>query len=164
MWNVLLWNALCPIPIGTDMAKKNLLGRRYQEHLFMYSRFFGISIQCVIFLGCIVLESTQIYSIFSCRTLIISYKILIITGISNETSNQLTIYAIFCGNVTIFYQQELASLRQVQENLKAYKKALIWFSCLGARFQVGEGIKVPSNCPAQSKTRQNYARSLKFGT
>ena len=39
---------------------------------------------------------------------------LIITGISNETSTLLTIYAILCRNVTIFYQQELASLRQVQ--------------------------------------------------
>ena len=31
-------------------------------------------------------------NIFSCRILIISYKMLIITGISNEKTNQLTIY------------------------------------------------------------------------
>ena len=39
MWNVLLWNALCLIPIATDMAKKVILGRRYGEPLFIYSRF-----------------------------------------------------------------------------------------------------------------------------
>ena len=34
---------------------------------------------------------------------------LIITGVSNETRNELTIYAVLCQNV-IFYRQELASL------------------------------------------------------
>ena len=42
---------------------------------------------------------------------------LTITGASNETRNKLTIYAILSQNVTIFYQQELASLFQVQEKL-----------------------------------------------
>ena len=32
-------------------------------------------------------------------------KILIITVISNETANELTIYAKLCLNVTIFYRQ-----------------------------------------------------------
>ena len=44
---------------------------------------------------------------------------LIITGISNEKGNELTIYAILCRNVTIFYRQKLASLFQVQEKLKS---------------------------------------------
>ena len=43
---------------------------------------------------------------------------LIITGISNETRNKLTIGVILRRNVTIFYRQELASLFQVQENLE----------------------------------------------
>ena len=43
---------------------------------------------------------------------------LIITGISNVTRNELTVYAILCRNVTISYRQELASLFQVQEKLK----------------------------------------------
>ena len=54
---------------------------------------------------------------FSGRILIISYKMLTITGVSNEKRNKLTIYAIFSRNVTIFYQIELASLFQVQEKL-----------------------------------------------
>ena len=45
------------------------------------------------------------FNILSCRILIILYKVLIITWISNGTRNKLTIYAILCWNVTIFYQQ-----------------------------------------------------------
>ena len=44
---------------------------------------------------------------------------LTITEISNETTNELTIYTILCRSVTIFYRQELASLFQQQEKLKA---------------------------------------------
>ena len=44
MWNVLLWKALCRIPIVTDMTKKILLGRRYDEPLFIYSMFVGMTI------------------------------------------------------------------------------------------------------------------------
>ena len=58
------------------------------------------------------------FNIISCRILIISYKILIITGISDEKTNELTIYEKLCGNVTIFYRQQLASLSQMQEKLK----------------------------------------------
>ena len=36
------------------------------------------------------------FNIFSYRILIISYKTLIITGISNEKTNELTIYGILC--------------------------------------------------------------------
>ena len=35
-------------------------------------------------------------NIFACRILIISYKILIIPGISNEKTKELTIYVILC--------------------------------------------------------------------
>ena len=35
--------AVCPVPNATDMAKI-LLGRRYDESLFIYSRFVGITI------------------------------------------------------------------------------------------------------------------------
>ena len=38
---------------------------------------------------------------FSCRIVIISYKMLIITGISNEKANELTRYGILCQNITI---------------------------------------------------------------
>ena len=34
---------------------------------------------------------------------------LIITGISDEKTNELRIYGILCRNATIFYRQELAS-------------------------------------------------------
>ena len=46
---------------------------------------------------------------------------LIIAGISNETRKELTIYAILCRNVTIFYLQNLVSLFQVHEILKNAK-------------------------------------------
>ena len=46
---------------------------------------------------------------------------LIITGISNKKTNQLTIYGILCQNVVMFYRQELASLFQVQEKLKPFR-------------------------------------------
>ena len=53
------------------------------------------------------------------KILIISIKILIITVISNETSNELTISAKLCRNVTMFGRQETASLFQVQKKLIA---------------------------------------------
>ena len=81
------------------------------------------------------------FNIFSCRILIISYKILIITGISNEKTNELTKYGILCWNVTIFYQRELASLFQVQEKLKACRISKLNF--LSSYFIVNYGhIKV----------------------
>ena len=57
-------------------------------------------------------------NIFLRRILINSYKMLIITEISNEARNELTIKAISCRNITTFYRQELGSLFQVQEKLK----------------------------------------------
>ena len=44
MWNVLLCNVLCLITMATNMTKKILLGRRYDEPLFIYSRFVGMAI------------------------------------------------------------------------------------------------------------------------
>ena len=38
MWNVLLSNALCIIPIATDMAKEILFGRRYDKPPFLKVR------------------------------------------------------------------------------------------------------------------------------
>ena len=72
------------------------------------------------------------FDIFSCRILIISYKMSIITGISNETRNEITIYAKSCRSVTVFYRKELASLFQVQEKLKTCKDSKWNFlsSCL----------------------------------
>ena len=77
--------------------------------LSIYLRFVGMTISWVVFLWFIVIESIQIYciNIFSRRILIILYKI--ITGISDETRNNLTIYETLCRNVAIFDQQKLAS-------------------------------------------------------
>ena len=56
---------------------------------------------------------------------------LIITGISDEKTNELTTHGTLCRNVTIFYRQELASLFQVQEKLKACRSSKLnfWSSC-----------------------------------
>ena len=45
------------------------------------------------------------FNILSCNSLIIYCKILIVTVISNETTNKLTIYAKLSQNVTIFLWQ-----------------------------------------------------------
>ena len=58
----------------------------------------------------------------------VSYKKVIITGISYEKTNELTIHGILCRNVTIFYRQEVASLFQVQEKLKACRNSKLNFS------------------------------------
>ena len=81
---------------------------------------------CELFFSDVSLRSEYKYTafnIFLCRISIILYSILIITGISNETTNKLIIYAILCRNVTLFYRQELASLFQVQEELKACRNS-----------------------------------------
>ena len=57
------------------------------------------------------------FNIFWCRLFIISYKMLLITEISNEKTNELTIYGALCRNVITFYRQELPFLFQVQEKL-----------------------------------------------
>ena len=67
------------------------------------------------------------FNIFSYRILIILYKMLIITRISNEETNELTIYGKLGRNITIFYRQELASLFQVQEKLKACRSSKLNF-------------------------------------
>ena len=68
------------------------------------------------------------FNIFTCRILIILYKMLTIIGISNEKTNELTIYGILYGNATIFYRRELASLFQVQEKLKTCRSSKLNFS------------------------------------
>ena len=121
MWNVLLWNVLCLIPPAIEMAKKILIEKRWDESLLIYSRFkvhrnnhlvsyvslmyrYGIKYKHVLF------------DIFLWRTLINSYKMSII-------NHKLTIYAILCQNVTMFYQKELTSLSKVQENVKIHKNS-----------------------------------------
>ena len=64
------------------------------------------------------------FNIFSCTVVIVLYEMLIITGISNEKTIY-SIYEILCRSVTIFYQQELASLFQMQEKLKTCR-SLVW--------------------------------------
>ena len=44
MRNLLLWNALCLVPIAIDMAKKTFLDWRYDETLFIYLRFIEMTI------------------------------------------------------------------------------------------------------------------------
>ena len=68
------------------------------------------------------------FNILLCSILIISYKTLNITWIYNEKTKELTIYAIFYQNVTIFYRQELASLFQKQEKLKPFGNSKWKFS------------------------------------
>ena len=53
---------------------------------------------------------------------------LIVTGISNEKTNELTIYGILRRNITVLYRQKLASLLQVQEKLKACSSSKLNFS------------------------------------
>ena len=87
----------------------HLFNVRWNNHLVSYFSLYCYGInshKCIAF------------NIFSCRILIISYKMLLNTEISDETRNELTIYATLCRNVTIFYRQKLASLFQVQEKLK----------------------------------------------
>ena len=59
------------------------------------------------------------FDICLCIILILHSKILIITVISNEPTNESTIHAKLCRNVTIFYRLLLASLCQVLEKLRS---------------------------------------------
>ena len=100
----LLWNALCLIPIAIDMAKKILLDRKYDKPLIFYSRSVGMAIN-ELFSSDVSLWNQYKYvafKIYWCRILMISYKMLMISGISNETRNELIIFAILCRNATIF--------------------------------------------------------------
>ena len=73
----------------------------WNDHLVSYySLIYRYGINTKIFVAC---------NIFLCRILIILYKMLIITAISNETRNELTINKILCQNATIFYRQEIIS-------------------------------------------------------
>ena len=69
-----------------------------------------------------------VFNIFSCRIVIISYKMLIVIRVSNAKINKLTMYGILYQNVTIFYRLELASLFQVQGTLKAWQSSKLNFS------------------------------------
>ena len=52
---------------------------------------------------------------------------LIITGISNQETNELTVYGVLRRSVPTFYRQELPSLFQVQEKLKAFRSSKLNF-------------------------------------
>ena len=71
-----------------------------------------------VYCGKNILHLSGTISYNTSKILIILHKMKTITGISNETRNELTKYAILYQNVSIFYRQELASLFQVQEKLK----------------------------------------------
>ena len=71
-----------------------------------------------VYFGKNILHLSGTISYNTSKILIILHKMKTITGISNETRNELTKYAILYQNVSIFYRQELASLFQVQEKLK----------------------------------------------
>ena len=74
-------------------------------------------------------EKYLAFNIFSCRNLIISYEILIITGISNKTADELTVYVISSWNISIIYQQKQNSFFQMQEKLKTCRNSKWNFSC-----------------------------------
>ena len=65
---------------------------------------------------------------YGINTNILNFKFLVITGISNERRNELTIYSILCRNVEILYRPGLASLFQVQEKLKTCRNSKWNFS------------------------------------
>ena len=68
------------------------------------------------------------FNIFSCRIVIILYKILIITGISNEKTSEINHKWHIMSKPHNFYQQKLASFFQVQEKLKACRSSKLNFS------------------------------------
>ena len=68
------------------------------------------------------------FNIFTCRILIILYKILIITGISNGEKKCINHIWNITHNVTKFYRQKLGSLFQVREKLKACRNSKLNFS------------------------------------
>ena len=78
-----------------------------------------------------------VFNILSCRIFTALNKILTIAEICNEKTNELTIYRILSRYVTIFYRQELASLFQVQEKLKACRNSKLSFlnSCFMATYR-----------------------------
>ena len=95
MWNVLLWTPLCLISIAADMTKKILLGRRFAKTLFIIQvcwndhlvTYFSLMFRCKI-----STNTLHTFNISSCRILIISCKMLIITAIFNETNIRIYIY------------------------------------------------------------------------
>ena len=67
------------------------------------------------------------FNVFLWKILIIPCKILITAVVSNETTNALTIYSMLCQNITILYQQELASLFQIKKKIKSAQEFEILF-------------------------------------
>ena len=89
------------------ICKKILLDRRYDELLSFYPRFIAMTNELSSANVSLLNQYKYIaFNIFSCRIFIISYKMLIIKGISHEKTNEFAIYRILCRNFTFFYQQE----------------------------------------------------------
>ena len=125
MWNVLLWNALYLILLQLIWAGRFYLAGDMKNLYFFiqgslewtFSEYFSLMYRYGIN------TNTLNLTFFSCRISFLLYKMLIITGISMETRNELTIYATLCRNVSMFYWQELASLFQVQEKFKTCRNS-----------------------------------------
>ena len=95
MWNVLLWNPLCLISIATDLTKKILLGRRLDKTLFIIQVCWNdhlVTYFSLMYRYKISTNTLHTFKISSCRILIISCKMLIITAIFNETNIYIYIY------------------------------------------------------------------------
>ena len=95
------YNTFFSVPV----YNKILLDRRYDEPLFIYSRLKKWPFS-ELFLSDVTLRNQYkiiVFNILSCIILIIHWKILIITVISNEAANELTMYTKLCQKVTIFY-------------------------------------------------------------
>ena len=83
-------------------TKGILFDRRHGDPLFINSRFVEMTLKELFFSDASFRSQYKFitFNIFLCKTFIISYKILIITMISNETTHGLTIYTKLCQNVT----------------------------------------------------------------
>ena len=108
------------------MIKKILLDRRYDEPLSIYSRFKvrwnDHLVNKFPLMFCYGINTSILHlTFFSSRILIISYKMLNITGIANEKTNELTIYGIYVErhNIlptrTTFFISSAGKIKSVQD-------------------------------------------------
>ena len=96
--------------------KKILLERRHEKPLFkdlLWRAFSDLFASDALLWN----QFKFAFNIFTCRILITSCKNIIITVISNEAANELTINAKLYWKVTIFPRQELAPLFQLQQKV-----------------------------------------------
>ena len=103
----------------------HLFNVRWNYHLMSYLSLmyrYGINTNILYFNSFMTEARHERVNIFSCRILIISYKMLIMTGISNERRNELTIHALLCRNGqnilpkgTSFFISSAGKIENVQE-------------------------------------------------